>query len=178
MLKGEMERGGDKGTRRRGDKKTKNSIHSPCLCISSASFLLVPLSPLLLLLPLPSGKPALTRTIRSDEDYGLRIRDLEFGAAARVRAEKHIVYANQVIAGFRELGPVEIACAARQFLLPRAPHPPDLEFVSLTALRTRISGRFRFLLLDVKISFVHSRRSLHRKRPSTPNLFRLQHKTF
>src|SRR5262245_11211885 len=129
-------------------------------------------------LPLPSGKPDLTRAIRSDEDYGLRIRDLEFGAAARVRAEEHIVYANQVIAGFRELGPVKIACAARQFLLPRAPHPPDLEFVSLTALRTRISGRFRFLLLDVKISFVHSRRSLHRKHLSTPNHFRLQHKTF
>src|SRR5262245_49512122 len=122
-------------------------------------------------LPLPSGKSDPTRAIRSDEDYGLRIRDLEFGAAARVRAEEHIVYANQVIAGFRELGPVKIACAARQFLLPRAPHPPDLEFVCLTALRTRISGRFRFLLLVVIISFVHSRRSLHRKRPSTPNVF-------
>ena len=129
-------------------------------------------------LPLPSGKPDLTRTIRSDEDNGLRIRDLEFGAAARVRAKDHIVYANHVIAGFRELGPVEIACAAWQLLLPRAPHPPDLEFVSLTALRTWISGRFRFLLLDVEISFVHSRRSLHRNRPLTPNFFRPQRKTF
>jgi hypothetical protein len=26
MTKGELERGGDKGTRRRGDKETKNSI--------------------------------------------------------------------------------------------------------------------------------------------------------
>src|SRR5262245_52715587 len=57
-------------------------------------------------LSLPSDKPELTRMIRSGEDYGLRIRDLKFGAATRVGAEDHIVYANHVIAGLRELGPV------------------------------------------------------------------------
>src|SRR5215813_13607949 len=118
------------------------------------------------------------RTIRSDEDNGLRIRDLEFRAASWIGAKEHIVYTNHVIASFRELGPVEIARATGQFFLPRAPQPTDLEFGSLTALRTRISSRFHFLLFVVEISFVHSSRSLHRKRPSTPNLFHIQEKTF
>src|SRR5215510_8144129 len=42
MSKGEMERGGDKRTRRQEDKETKNSIHSPRLCISSSSSLFSP----------------------------------------------------------------------------------------------------------------------------------------
>jgi hypothetical protein len=44
--------------------------------------------------------------ISSDEDYGLRIRDLKFGAATRIGAKEHIVYSNHVIARIRELGPV------------------------------------------------------------------------
>jgi hypothetical protein len=51
MSKGEMERVGDKGTRRREDKETKIQLSLyllffPCPCP------LVPLSPLLLLFPL------------------------------------------------------------------------------------------------------------------------------
>src|SRR5262245_28870515 len=69
----------------------------------------------------------LIRANNSDKYHGLRIRDLELGPTARIRAEQHVVYANHVIAGFRKLGAVEIARATGQFLLPCAPQPTDLE---------------------------------------------------
>ena len=101
--------------------------------------------------------------IRSDEDYGLRIRNLEFGAAARIRTEQHVVDPNHIITRFCEFGAVKLAGASRQFFLSGTTQPSDLEFAMLTALWTRVSRRFCFLLFVVKISFVHNERSVHPK---------------
>ncbi len=64
----------------------------------------------------------------SDEDDRLVIRDLEAAATARIRATKHIIHSDQIIARFGELGAVVITGSGRQAFLLGAPQPANLKF--------------------------------------------------
>ena len=94
--------------------------------------------------------------MNSNENHCLGVGNLEAMTAARVRAEEHVVDANQIVPRFGELGPVVIVGTARKLFLLRPAQPANLELRRFATLWTRISCHLHFRLLSVVITLIHS----------------------